>query len=245
MKRQVRYKKATLLVVVISCMLAWTGLSSAQGIGSTKHYLSTGTAVPLGELEAVGTIPGCTATLIDDNLVLTAAHCVCPSDFSPVNCAARTTFTLVNVFPIDNPDTPVDESKTRQNTSVGGAVRVNPEYGQRGWVREDIAVVQLDQPINQVALVIPIPVEEPQSTPLAGDQLTLVGFGLTGPGCKGPSSGKQKLTLPATASEWGGIGFKHQNAYVCPGDSGGPALNAAGHVVGVASWGDQQSSTYR
>lgn len=240
--------KVVRLVVMLSFMVAWLGLVSAQDIGSKQQYLSIGTAVPLGELEAVGTTvaigKSCTATLIDTNLVLTAAHCVCPSDFSPLNCAMRATFTLHSVFPVDNPNTPVDESKTRQDVSVGGAVRVNPEYGQRGWLREDIAVVQLDQPINQVAQVTPIPVEEPHTTPLVGEHLTLVGFGLTGTGCTGASSGKGSLTLPATRSDFAVIAFHQEGMVACPGDSGGPILNSAGHIVGVASWTDSSSNSY-
>ena len=62
--------------------------------------LSVGTSVKPGKYDAVGKIPGCTATLITDNLVLTAAHCVCPTD-NPNGCATRTTFILNQVFPLD------------------------------------------------------------------------------------------------------------------------------------------------
>jgi V8-like Glu-specific endopeptidase len=58
----------------------WESLCLAQGIGTKQFPLSDGKAVPVGELEAVGTIPGCTATVITNNLLLTAAHCVCPHD---------------------------------------------------------------------------------------------------------------------------------------------------------------------
>ena len=207
--------------------------------------LSQGNSVPVGQLEAVGTVPGCTATLIADNLVLTAAHCVCPSETDAKNCATRRTFTLHDVFPVDDPATPLDESKTRLDVNISGNVRVHPEYTQRGWLREDYAVIQLDKPIAAIAKVTPIPVQSPNNIPFVGDYLTLVGYGLTGTDCTGPSLGKMKMPVPIAGIGWGGIGFKNAQLHSCPGDSGGPALDGSGLVVGVASWISGGDSTYR
>ncbi|KMY67260.1 hypothetical protein AAU61_10340 [Desulfocarbo indianensis] len=179
--------------------------------------------------------------MITDKLALTAAHCVCRGDWKTKGCDAKASFILHEVFPVDDPKTPADESKTRKNVTVKGTVRVHPEYSLRGWLREDLAVVELEKPISQVAKVKPIPVEEPQNTPLAGEQLTVVGYGSTGKDCKG-SGAKMMAKMEVQGSEWGGIGFK---AIACGGDSGGPALNAAGKVVGVASWTDNTASVYR
>jgi V8-like Glu-specific endopeptidase len=234
-------RAAVIAVAVLVAILASGEAVSAQepDIGKTEQGLSVGTLVQPGELDAVGRIPGCTATLITQDLVLTAAHCVCPAS-SLDGCATRTTFTLDSVFTVADPN-------TRQAVSIGGDVRVHPEFGMRGWQREDLAVVDLDQPASDLAAgVDPIPVEEPQDTPLAGDVLTLVGYGVSGTGCQQPSPGKQKLSLKVKASSWGGILFQYDGQHVCPGDSGGPVLNDAGHVVGVASWGNFSSdSTYR
>jgi hypothetical protein len=60
-----------------------------------------------------------------------------------------------------------------------------------------------------------------------------------------PGKGEDEDDPPVDTSGWGGISFQDSRLYVCPGDSGGPVLNAAGHVVGVASWGDNQVSVYR
>jgi len=236
-----------LVVTSVLCMTTWPGLSIAQGIGKKEYPLSAGTSVPTGELEAVGTIPGCTATLIGNSLVLTAAHCVCPNDVNAQNCKTRATFTLHNVFPIDNPATPTDESKSRTDVTISGNVRVHPEYTQRGWLREDYAVIELDQPITDVAKVTPLPVEAPHNIPFEGNTLTLVGYGATAADCTGPGLGKMKMDVPVAVSGWGGIAFKNAKLHSCPGDSGGPVLNSNKHVVGVCSWGDDNTgdSTYR
>lgn len=230
-------RKILVFIQILSIIIA-CNLSNAQ------ERISDGTHVPNGELEAIGTIPGCTATLIADDMVLTAAHCVCDSS-NPKNCVDRTTFTLHDVFPKDDPTTNNDESQERQDVSISGKVRHHPEYELRGWAREDLAVIDLDQPATDVAYVKPISIEDPYENPIAGEVLTIVGFGDTKAGCEGPSLGKRKASLPVKTSDWGRIRFEDKIIYSCPGDSGGPAINSNGHLVGVASWGDIVSSTYR
>jgi hypothetical protein len=227
-------------VLAVLLSLSFTTLHSAQEIGSIQQRLSAGMAIPVGELEAIGRLGGCTATLITNTLVLTAAHCVCPNQLrvSPSDCVPRATFFLDNVFPVNN-------QSARATLSIEGTVRVHPEYTLRGWLREDYAVVNLDRPITAVAKVTPIPLEAPFNTVIPGEAVTLVGYGGMGPDCSAGSKEKLKMSMSVDASGWGGIALKSAAQHVCPGDSGGPALNSSGHVVGVASWGDNVGSTYR
>ena len=224
------------LGITITLLLLIFVITTAEDISKKEFPLTTGTSVPVGELEAVGQANGCSATLIADNLVLSAAHCFCNG---PTSCQNQGQFILHNVRPVNNPN-------VRQDITINGKVRIHPEYEQRGWSREDYAVMELDKPVSSVTLVNPIQVEDPWNIPFVGETLTLVGYGATGTDCKSPSKGKMKLDLPVDGSGWGGISFKNAQLHACPGDSGGPILNKADHIVGVASWEDGiGGSTYR
>lgn len=210
--------------------------------------LTNGTAVPVGQFEAVGSfsssVGGCSATLITPQLVLTAAHCVCPDKFPVMGCATRATFNFVNVFPVNNPATPVNESLTRTNVPVQGDVLVFPQFMVGGWLKGDYAVLRLDRRAEQIVLnVPPIPVERPNKIPKVGNLVTLVGFGKTGTGCTNPGMGKLMASVPVSAISSDGIIFVNTSSLACPGDSGGPAINAAGNVVGVASNSDFTTNT--
>jgi hypothetical protein len=233
-------------VTVASLMLIFIiSLSAQTQIGRITTPISVSLEVPAGELEAVGRIPGCTATLISWQTVLTAAHCVCPNDDNTIGCAARRQFTLEDVFPIDNPATVTDESATRGQVTIGGDVHVYPGFGEQGWLRRDFAVITLDQPVYEHVKGIP-PIFLDSTPAQNGDELTIVGYGNTGTGCADGSLGKRKVTLKASAVDTDLIRFDNEGIHNCPGDSGGPAINANGSVVGVASWGNfSDSSTYR
>jgi hypothetical protein len=232
------------------CIMSFYGsISFAEDIGKKEFPLSTGKAVPIGELEAVGTIPGCTATLITQDTVVTAAHCVC-ADNRRHQCNNRATFTLHNVIPVN--------SLQRRNISIAGDVHVHPNYDGRHSVvcsgsNSDVAVIHLDTPVYTLARVAPISAEERFNAPSKGNKLTLVGFGLTGKGvrlpngdweCKDPSKGKMKLTLPVASIDSNGIYFDKKGEHTCGGDSGGPVLNGSTRVVGVASCSNRQNSSH-
>lgn len=230
--------KIITLNILISFFCVLNIASAEENIGKKVAPLSVGTIVPVGGLEAIGTLPGCTATLVTQDTVLTAAHCVCANG-QRQNCSNRATFTLHNVMPATGGN--------RKNISISGNVHVHPQFGVKGWLRDDYAVVKLDTPIYKIAPAVkPIPIEQPFNIPQKGENLTLVGYGITGPNCKKSSKGKMKLTLPVYDISSGGILFRYNKKHSCPGDSGGPALNSKNHVVGVASWGNfSTDSTYR
>ncbi len=219
---------------------------TTQDVGSLQFPLSVSTVVPVGQYEAVGTVPGCTATLIDQTTVLTAAHCVC-SETGPnadhSGCNTRRTFTLHDVYPVDDPVTPVNESLTRGDVSIDGTVYVCPEFGQVRWLAADYAIIKLDVAASQKVLnVTPIPVELAVPN-VVGEQVMVIGFGLTGGNCSTANVEKRMATLSIADCGPEGITLSDSKVFTCPGDSGGPLINGQGRIIGVTSWGDESNGT--
>jgi hypothetical protein len=156
---------------------------------------------------------------------------------------------FIGVRPVNDPATPVDESLTRTNVSIGGSFVVHPDYGLGHWLANDMAVLRLNQPASQRALVSPIPISG--ALPPVGSNVTMVGFGMTnGPRgeCSVGLGTKRRATTPVDQHVVGGTGDKtlvvrDPLIHVCPGDSGGPALDTLGRVAGVASNGDNASNS--
>ncbi|MEL6734881.1 MAG: trypsin-like serine protease [Pseudomonadota bacterium] len=227
------------------CIGAISTIAHADTLGTSQHFLNGGDAVPTGRHEAVGRLPGCTASYIGNQKVLTAAHCVCPTDDQPTGCQTQTTFQFVDVQRRDDPATGVNESASRGNVTFVGDVRVYRRYGAadtingpRAWLANDFAVLTLTQPVGTlVRNLTPLKVEKRRKTPRLGDPLTLVGFGLTGNNCSSPSMGKREITLPLWERSTGNVTLRIGTSEMgaCPGDSGGPALNQAGLITGVSS----------
>jgi hypothetical protein len=184
----------------------------------------------------------CTATLIAPNLLLTARHCVSPNsgDSDRVLCgeAGLGEPRAADAFFATN------DAQPRQNSPFFRAREVRvPEAGV-DTCGFDIALIVLDQNVPATLSTPAIPRIDRDATP--GEGYTAVGYGLTG---NGEASGsRMQLAGLSVACQPGSCGEGVESTEflgetgICSGDSGGPALDADGKVLGVVSRGGPECS---
>jgi MYXO-CTERM domain-containing protein len=196
---------------------------------------------------------GCTGSLIAPNLVLTARHCVASISNSngTVQCGV-TTFGqpfAASEF-IVTPDDNIRNGVPAGSQYSAAQVVTTPGNGVCG---NDLALLILTSNVSNATATAIVPRVD---TPVSGTEtFDAVGYGITNPNdLQGATYGERLRVndldvlcteggctqLGGTRSEWGAI------TPVCSGDSGGPALDSAGRVIGVASRGDSdcQSALY-
>lgn len=170
----------------------------------------------------------CTATLITEQHILTAAHCA--EDAMAASGAVR--------FVVG------PESSAPQHTADIAQWTIHPEHDTRSSgdaqvLVYDIAVATLAAPVDG-AEVLSLSAEVVNSTWI-GAEITYVGYGITGDGL-GDAGTARQASVPI-------VDFDNYNLYAldtdkeqntCSGDSGGPAirtLDGLGEaVVGVSSF---------
>jgi hypothetical protein len=149
----------------------------------------------------------CTGTLITNQAILTAAHCVCDSDDPPYNedcqSSSNVTFHLAS-----------------GTVEMNATVTIHPD--------EDLAVLTLDECNSTLQ-----PRELATSNPAPNDGVTIVGFGANG--CDGnPGYGRRRFGAAVVSAVTARlIKTNDDGSLVWKGDSGGPLL-FNGQVAGVA-----------
>ncbi len=197
---------------------------------SPHHYatVSLHTAVGGRVLKS----PFCTGTLIAEDVVLTAGHCVESWGGSVLSPSQVAIYVGENPF-----------SDLSSHTYTVSEIEQHADYNSMA-LTDDIALIRLDSAVTEATPVPHLPSSLGLGSSDVGGTLNFAGFGST------ESGGYGKLLqvdqqLDAVYSET--IYYTQASGGPCSGDSGGPAYYEVGgtwYVAGVTSYGDWACKTY-
>lgn len=178
--------------------------------------------------------PFCTGTLIEDRVVLTAAHCVdAPGDLA--------------VFVGDDPLAP---GALRHHTYEVAEVLLHPAWS-RAELHHDLALLRLYEAPGETRVRVPIlPADLAPTDDDIGLPVDVVGFGRTEHGHLGrklhvevalAGLGCAALGCPYDGDPYTQLSYQQDEGGPCNGDSGGPLLLDRGgetFVAGITSFGE-------
>lgn len=221
---------------------------STESLGRHEHAIAGGTADDehanvflLGlHTEQFGAL--CTSTLIAPNLLLTARHCVSPGTGEDhVLCGDSV---LGEPYPPSS-FFATNDARPGEGSPFFRAAEVRVPGENVDTCGYDIALIILEENVPPALSSPAVPRIDRDVTP--GEKYTAVGYGVNEDG--DPNHSRMQLTDLSVECEPGTCGegvesteFRGETG-ICSGDSGGPALDEDGKVVGVVSRGGPGCST--
>ncbi|XP_066493290.1 chymotrypsinogen 2-like [Tiliqua scincoides] len=233
----------------LSCLVL-LGYANGCGVPAIQPVLSGYARIVNGEEAVPGSWPWqvslqdntgfhfCGGSLINENWVVTAAH-----------CSVRTSHLVVlGEF---------DQATPSENVQVLNIAKVfkNPQYNMF-TVKNDITLLKLATPAKLTARVSPVCLPEATDDFPGGLTCVTTGWGLTKHTDKDTPDKLQQVALPLLTNEeckkyWGNriadvmVCAGAAGASSCMGDSGGPLVcqkDGAWTLVGIVSWGSSTCS---
>jgi hypothetical protein len=190
----------------------------------------------------MGTGGLCTSTLIAPNLLLTARHCVSPNTGDE--------HVLCGDSDLGTPYPPrafvaTNDPQPSENSPLFHAAEVRVPDSGTDTCGYDVALIILDENVPAGLATPAVPRIDREVQP--GELYTAVGYGENDAGL--PTATRLEREGLSVACQPGSCGEGVESTEflgetgICSGDSGGPALDADGKVVGVVSRGGQGCDT--
>jgi V8-like Glu-specific endopeptidase len=240
-------RTALLATLAVGCGAGMPGEGGNEG--STEQPIAGGvldttdTAVFEEVTNWTSDVSTCTANLIAPNVLLTARHCVAATSSEKVVCASSTFGDTVD--PAETVAT--GDAVLRDTSTFYRGLDVHVPTTGNDMCGYDVALIVLSTPVpaSQVTPLIPR-IDQPVQQ---GESYTAVGYGLNAQGQENP--GRMVLdnrsvqcvgdqcALPYGVAPTEFLG----DTGICSGDSGGPALDADGKVIGIVSRGSDPCAT--
>lgn len=207
------------------------------------HADSTDTGVVMIYIDTGGGMVGsCTGSLIAPNVVLTARHCVASTPETSINC---NTTQFGSVYPASSFYVFNDQTVTQQSFAYSvSQVRVPPNTTL--MCGNDVAMLVLSQKVNSTKAKFLEP--RLSQTTYGQEVYSAVGYGKTCPSCDDGGEARNRrdnlqVTCVGSSCGWGSQYLTDKewagDDGVCSGDSGGPALDSQGRIIGIASRGGE------